>query len=124
MTIDDITPQNPLRQWFGDAIRYWEPRRLVYNLVLGIVCAAWVVFSWPHFRPGLTLQSLLLLSALAAIANICYCAAYVVDLCAQSLSSRTSWGHVRWILWLSGTLFAILLSNYWIVDEIYPFVRE
>jgi len=23
-----------------------------------------------------------------------------------------------------GTLFAILLANYWIVDEIYPFVQQ
>jgi hypothetical protein len=28
-----------------------------------------------------------------------------------------------WILWLMGMLFAIVFENYWIADEIYPFVR-
>jgi hypothetical protein len=30
------------------------------------------------------------------------------------------WRRRRWILWLIGTLFAIVLASYWIVDEIYP----
>lgn len=31
--------------------------------------------------------------------------------------------HRRWVPWLLGALFAILLENYWIAGEIYPFVR-
>jgi hypothetical protein len=26
----------------------------------------------------------------------------------------------RWGLWILGTLFAFVLANYWIADEIYP----
>ncbi|MHB8503327.1 MAG: hypothetical protein ACYDHE_20585, partial [Candidatus Acidiferrales bacterium] len=77
----------------------------------------------PHFRPALTLTSLLLLAVLALIANACYCAAYLVDIPFQHSSLRSIWKRRRWILWLAGTLFALLLANYWIADEIYPFVH-
>jgi hypothetical protein len=33
------------------------------------------------------------------------------------------WRRRRWVLWLAGVIFAIVLTNYWIVDEIYPYVR-
>jgi hypothetical protein len=41
----------------------------------------------------------------------------------QSLSVGTALKRQRWGLWVIGTLFAVLLANYWIVDEIYPFVQ-
>ena len=117
------SPSGPFRAFLVDAIRFWEPRRLVYNLILAVVVVVWIVASWPHFRPALTLHSLLLLSILALLANVCYCAAYLVDLPMQSLSVGDALRRQRWVLWVIGTLFAILLANYWIADEIYPFVR-
>jgi hypothetical protein len=106
-----------------DAARYWEPRRIAYNLVLAAVVVAWLILTWPHFRPALTLQSLLLLLVLAAMANICYSAAYVADMLLQFSPLRRLWQRRRWGLWLAGTLFGVLLACYWIEDEIYPFVK-
>ena len=117
------SPSGPLRAFLTDAIRFWEPRRLVYNFVLAVVVVIWIVASWPHFRPMFTLHSLMLLSVLAVLANACYCAAYFVDIPMQSLSVGRALRRQRWGLWVMGTLFAILFENYWIVDEIYPFVR-
>ncbi len=117
------SPSGPFRAFLTDAIRFWEPRRLVYNFVLAVVVVIWIVASWPHFRPMFTLHSLLLLGILALLANACYCAAYFVDIAMQSLSVGTALKRQRWGLWVIGTLFAILFENYWIVDEIYPFVR-
>jgi hypothetical protein len=115
-------PSDPFKISLIDAIHYWEPRRLVYNLVLVAICVLWVVATWPHFRPAITLPTLWPLSALALFANLCYCAAYVVDIPMQGASFGESWKRRRWGLWLLGMLFAILLANYWIVDEIYPYV--
>jgi hypothetical protein len=117
------SPPGSFRELLTDAMRFWEPRRILYNAVLAGVVLVWVVASWPHFRPAFTLQFLLLLVVLALIANACYCAAYLVDLLMQSSSAASSWKRRRWALWVAGTLVAILLANYWIVDEIYPFVR-
>ena len=35
------------------------------------------------------------------------------------------WERRRWrrVVWYAGTIFAVLLTNYWIADEIYPFVN-
>lgn len=111
-----------LRAHLADALGYWERRRLVYNLVLAAVVATWVVGTWPHFRPALNPQALVLLLVLAVAANLCYCAAYLVDLPLQSSSLRSRWLKWRFGLWLAGMLLALLLADYWIADEIYPYV--
>jgi hypothetical protein len=116
-------PSDPFRALLADAARFWEPRRLVYNFVLAAVVVVWLVATWPHFRPALTLTSLLLLAILALLANVCYCAAYLVEIPMQRSSLGAVWRRRRWGLWSLGTLLAIVLANYWIVDEIYPYVR-
>src|SRR5262249_53223237 len=98
-----------LKEIFFDAIRYWETRRIAYNLVLTGIVAAWVIFTWPHFRPVFTLQFLLLFGALAALANLCYCAAYFADLPIQCSPLRGVWIDCRWMLWFAGLLSASLL---------------
>jgi hypothetical protein len=108
---------------FRDALRYWEVRRIWYNLILVGWAIAWVVGTWPHFRPAFKMSSVPKLLVLAVLANLCYCAAYVVDLPLQQSTSRASWRRRRWALWLAGTIFASVLANYWIADEIYPDVN-
>jgi hypothetical protein len=116
----------PAGSFHGDiveAMRFWEPRRFAYNGVLTAVVMIWIVVTWPHFRPAMTATSLLLLAVLGLIANVCYCAAYLVDLPMQRSAFSSAWKRRRWGLWLAGTLFAVMLANYWIVDEIYPYVQ-
>lgn len=114
--------QSPSRIAFSDSIRYWELRRIPYNFVLAVVVVAWIVLSWPHFRPAFHWRSLLALFVLAVIANLCYCAAYIADVPVQFSSFRDLWHRRRWILWLVGMVFAFVVANYWIADEIYPYV--
>jgi hypothetical protein len=112
--------------WKGlvDAARFWEPRRLLYNLLLTGVVLIWLIKTWPHFRPAMTLESLGIMTVLALLANVCYCAAYLAEILIQNVGSGTSWNRQRWAIWLLGTLFAILFENYWIADEIYPFIQH
>lgn len=111
--------------WKGliDAARFWEPRRLLYNLLLFGVVVTWVVRSWPHFRPAMTWESLGIMTVLALLANVCYCAAYLAEILIQNAAASTTWNRQRWAIWVVGTLFAIVFENYWIADEIYPFVK-
>ena len=125
------SPQTPhtrdlvsLRAQLAEAARFWEPRRLVYNLLLAAVVVIWLVASWPHFRPAVRLQGLLFLIVMALLANLCYCAAYLVDLPLQLSTQSALWSRRwRWGIWVLGTLLAILFENYWIADEVYPFVN-
>ena len=117
------SPTGPLRPLFHDAIRYWEFWRLFYNRALAGASIAWLVATWPHFRPAFIPANLAPLIFLALLANACYCAAYLVDIPMQCSAFSTAWKRYRWILWLVGTLFALLLANYWIADEIYADVH-
>ena len=113
----------PFRSLLADSIRFWEWRRLFYNLALAAVVLLWITLTWPYFRPAFTLLALFQLFVLALIANVLYCAAYLIDLPMQVSSFGSFWKRRRWTLWVLGTLFAILFANYWIADEIYPFIR-
>ena len=105
------------------AINFWEPRRILYSLLLAAVFLAWVVLSWPHFRPAMTPLHLLEFGVLGLLANIFYTSAYLPDFVLQRSLAGTALLRFRWTLWIFGTLLAILLENYWIADEIYPYVR-
>lgn len=105
------------------SLHFWEPRRILYNFILLLVVVLWVTLSWPHFLPAITLSTLLPLSVLALVANVCYCAAYLVDLPVQFAAMTPRLNRFRWVLWSLGMLIAILLASYWIADEIYPFVH-
>jgi hypothetical protein len=120
---DRQNPPAQFREVLADAVRFWEPRRIPYNLVLIAIVFTWLVATWPHFRPALTLSSLGIFTVLGLIANVCYSAAYLIDIALRTVSSRGQWKRRRWILWLAGVIFAIVLTNYWIADEIYPYVH-
>jgi hypothetical protein len=108
---------------FRKSVLFWEPRRILYNAVLCSVVLAWIVFSWPHFLPAFHLWTLVQLVILAVVANLCYCAAYLPDLTFQHSDVIAVSNRWRWMLWVAGTLFSVLLANYWIPGEVYPFVR-
>ena len=103
------------------AMHYWEKGRIAYNAVLVVVAVAWIVFTWPHFRGAVTLEHIMALAFLALMANFCYSAAYLAEIPLMELGAK--WAKRRWGLWLAGMLFAILIENYWIADEIYPDIR-
>ena len=112
-------------RWRGlrKAARFWEPRRWLYNLLLFVVVVIWVTKTWPHFRPAMNLEGLGVAVVLGLLANVCYCAGYLAEILIQNATSTASWNRERWAIWVAGTLLAILFENYWIADEIYPFVR-
>lgn len=106
-----------------EAVRYWERRRLVYNVILAAVFAGWIGLTWPHFREASLFQGIPFLIVFGLMANLCYSAVYLIDLPLQSSSLRALWQKVRFGLWLVGTIVAFVFTNYWIADEIYPYVR-
>ena len=108
----------------GEAVRFWAPRRLWYNGALLVVVFLWLRLTWPHFRPALTLEALGKMLVLALLANVCYCAAYVVEAGIQAVSSDTARRRFRWASWILGVLLALLIENYWIADEIYPDIHD
>ncbi len=110
------------RATLPEPVRYWEPRRYLYNAVLAIVIVGWVVLTWPHFDVPLSSEAIPFLVFLFVMANVCYTAAYLIDIPLQRTALAASWRQWRCLLWLAGMLLAVLFLNYWIADEIYPYV--
>jgi hypothetical protein len=102
--------QTTFRDALSNAIRYWEPRRLVYNLVLLLVVAAAFVARLPESLHVMRVDIILALFILAVLANILYCAAYVPDIALQFSSFRSAWLRYRWLLLALGTLFASAIA--------------
>jgi hypothetical protein len=122
--MNEVDPTgNKKRVDLKNAAKFWERQRLWYNAVLLLVVGLWVVFTWPHFRPAMNLVALGKMTVLALLANLCYCAGYAMEGFIQPLLQQAYWRRLRWVVWVVGMLFALLLANYWIADEIYPDVN-
>jgi hypothetical protein len=100
------------RDALSDAIRYWEPRRILYNAALLLVVAITYWANLPASRVVVNADSLLVFFVLAVLANVAYCAAYVVDVIAQISAFRGKWLRVRWMVLLIGVLFAGVLAYF------------
>ena len=101
------------RDYLSNAIRYWEPRRILYNLLLAAVVVIHFVRELPFSKTVLQFDTLLLLFLLAVLANVAYCAAYVPDVFAQMSGVRDSWLRYRWVVFLIGLAFAAVLTHFW-----------
>jgi hypothetical protein len=116
----DVHAQISFRDALSDAIRYWELRRVVYNLALAAMVVALAVAFRARIESRVSFELLLALVVLAVLANLCYCAAYLVDLPMQLSSHAGIWKRWRWLLWMGGVLFGMALAWYWTGDEILP----
>ncbi|HLW81327.1 MAG TPA: hypothetical protein VKS20_04725 [Candidatus Acidoferrales bacterium] len=111
-----VGPQSlELRAILDDALRFWELRRIPYNLILAAVVIAWVAASWPHLHEALLWPALLALFVMAALANVLYSVAYCLDIFIQFSSFRELWRRYRWVVWVAGVLLGVALANFWIL---------
>lgn len=101
-----------LSAYAANALRYWEPRRIAYNLALGSVVIAHLLLAWPGSRQKLSVDSLLGMFVLAVLANVAYCAVYVVDLFVQFSGLDRAWRRGRMVVLIVGTAFAATITHF------------
>jgi hypothetical protein len=108
------------RDSVSEAIRYWEPRRLIYNFVLAGIVLAYFGWNYAASRPKVSLDLALLLFFMTVLANVAYCAAYPVDLFVSASSYREQWLKYRWIIFVIGLLFAATITRFFAVGMFGP----
>jgi hypothetical protein len=67
---------------------------------------------YPASKTVLSVDLALFLFLLAVLANVAYCAAYVVDIFAQSSGFRAVWFKYRWVVFAIGLLFAGIITHF------------
>jgi hypothetical protein len=106
-----------LSTYVANALRYWEPRRLIYNGTLAAVVLAHVVLAWPASREKLSPDLLMGFFLLAVLANVAYSAVYVVDLFVQFSGLDRPWPVGRPVLLFIGTAFAGIITHFVVQGE-------
>jgi len=101
-----------LSRYVANGLRYWEPRRLIYNGVLVLVVGLDFLLAWPASRKMLSLDLVLGLFLLGVLANIAYCAVYVADLFVQFSGLDAAWRWGRRVLLTVGTAFAATIAHF------------
>jgi hypothetical protein len=109
-----------LRDAITDALRYWEPRRLVYNAILALIVLGYFAANWAYSVSVVSVDGALGVFLLAVLANIAYCAAYVGDVFVQVSGLQEVWHRWRWILWLIGTTFAAIITRFFAMGFFTP----
>lgn len=112
------------QDWFATAVRWWEPRRLIYNAVLAIVVIAYFMLYLPGSKIHLNLDSFSGLFILAVLANICYCAAYGADVFVQMSNVPEHQRRFRWALFVVGTIFAAILTRWFAIAAFIPYTNS
>ena len=115
-----MTNTSTIRESITDAMKFWEPLRLLYNGVLAIIVAAYCIADWPYSRSALTVNSIAFLFLLAVMANVAYCVAYLVDFFVQASAFRAMWRRFRWVLFLIGLAFAGILTRFFALGFFAP----
>jgi len=101
-----------LRANVTDAIKYWERGRILYNVVLTAVVVIHFIAGYPASKFQLSVDFALGIFLLAVVANVAYCAAYLVDLFAQASGFRDLWREYRWIVFAIGSIFAAIITHF------------
>lgn len=101
-----------MRELTTDALRYWEVRRLAYNLILALIVVAHFIVAYPGSKHTITVNGLLGLFLLAVLANIAFTAIYIVDIFIQFSGFRNSRASWRWILLIVGFAFAAIITHF------------
>jgi len=104
--------RSDLREYATDAIKFWEPWRILYNLTLAAIVITYFALAYPASKSIITVDFCLGLFLLAVIANVAYCAAYIVDIFAQASGFREVWRRYRKTLFVIGTLFAAIITRF------------
>ena len=103
------------REVLGNAIRYWERCRIIYNLVLAAIVVGCFVATWPDSASRLNVDLGQRLFLRAVLANVAYCAAYVPDVLVQLSDLRPVWLRYRWVLFLIGLAHAGIIARFVVV---------
>jgi hypothetical protein len=80
--------------------------------VLAVIVITYFAVGYPASKAVLSVDCALGVFLLAVVANVAYCAAYLVDVFVQASGFREVWLRSRWVLFAIGTAFAAVITRF------------
>jgi len=108
--------KNTIRSAFTDAVRYWEKKRIAYNIGLLLIAGGYFIHNMPQSIDAFSFDSVLILFVLAVLANVFFSAAYIVDVFLQMTDFAAPWRKRRWILFAIGFVLAAIITRFISMD--------
>lgn len=105
-----------MKEIFSDAIKYWEKKRILYNIGLAVIVLIYFIAGLPGSINVIDFNWALILIVLALIANVLYCFAYFVDVYVQFSEYAEIWKKYRWILFVIGFCLAAIITRFMVMD--------
>lgn len=105
-----------MRSAFTDALRYWEKKRIIYNIGLLLIVGGYFIHYMLQSAAVISFDSVLMLFILAVLANVVYSSAYIVDVFLQLTDFADVWRKRRWILFTIGFAFAAIITRFISMD--------
>jgi hypothetical protein len=104
----DLFARPKAPQSWGNIVKWWEIRRLYYNLILLIVAAQTLIFHWSAFKSVTERWQVILfyLILFQLPANIWYTGGWVVDLLLKKTFRVSAQGFAPWALG-AGIVFSL-----------------
>ncbi len=109
--MDNPNAEQPAPPQSDFDVCFWERGRLIYNAAQLAFTPVMVVIKWPESQWLFTADRLGGYVAFAVIANILYCAAYLVELLLQWKALRPYAVWVRRVVLVLGTILALILAG-------------
>lgn len=99
-------------KYLQDAIKYWEIRRIVYNIALAAIVCIHFYNGLPRNWERMSFNSLLGLFIFAVLANVAFCTAYIPDIFLQLSGMGSKQKYFRQIIFIVGLVFAAIITNF------------
>jgi hypothetical protein len=95
-----------------DAFKWWEARRLMYNLIVGLSGVLPLLVSGIFFQKAIASIAFFICLAWAILANFCYFSGYLLELFDwKILKYNHPLLHNRKLLYYLGLIFSVLISG-------------
>jgi len=105
---DADPPRSFLRAVFVEGSRFWERARILYNAAQLLLTIVLFALRWPDSR--LLLSQIPAYLAFALVSNLLYSSAYFAEAILLIDDLRPFARRLRWLILLTGTVFACFLA--------------
>ena len=107
--LDEYSSQ-PVSNELYESIKWWESRRIFYNIAVGIAGLIPIAIFWNTILEIGFFNSLIGIVIYGSLVNICYCFGWGIDILKSFYLDSSSFGKSKLTLLVLGVIFSMWLT--------------